>query len=378
MKIVIAHGHSSIEIFHSLIPLLLISDERPDWNVFFVDHIVFDLRRFSGDLLILLRRYDSTSSDQEIKSDLDELRGSFNKIIYFDDRASATTKMFNVASAVDVYWTRAKLSDINMYSKRYYGGQVFSDYYHNQYGIADEEVFFSPSGDKQIAANMRVAWNIGIGAYPTQNDNFLNRHHSKIKKLLTVFSITGQTFALRKIVKTYLNQMTRELSTEINIASKHDRVSARFQSHAYRNSISYQRVMFKKRIVSNSTFLTDILPRSQFLTETGSIKGVLSPFGWGEICFRDFEAVLGGALLIKADMSHVETWPNIYTLDSYYPVAWNGSDIESVCDWMVSANALRYRIESARNIYRDAILCCKDRAVTMIEESFKSDPEKLL
>ena len=30
---------------------------------------------------------------------------------------------------------------------------------------------------------------------------------------------------------------------------------------------------------------------------------MLSPFGWGEICYRDFEAALNGMLLIKPDMN---------------------------------------------------------------------------
>lgn len=373
-----AHGHSSIEIFHSLIPLLFVSDERPDWRVVFVDHLIFDLRKFSGDMLILLRRFDSTSSDHEIKRDLDSFRGNFNKIVYFDDRASATTKMFNVASLVDVYWTRAKLRDVSLYSTSHYGGQIFSDYYHKQHGIVDEEVFYSPIGEEQIAADMKIAWNIGIGAYPTHRNGFLNYHHQKVKKILTLFSVTGQTFALRKIIKIYLRQMEVELSKEINVASKHHKVSARFQSHAYRNSVAYQRVLYEKLAVNNGTFLTGLVPQSQFLSETGSIKGILSPFGWGEICFRDFEAILGGALLIKADMDHIETWPNIYTSNSYYPIAWNGSDIESVSDLMVSENFLMHRIESARQIYKDALLNYTVRAVAMIEESFKCHQEMSL
>ena len=31
----------------------------------------------------------------------------------------------------------------------------------------------------------------------------------------------------------------------------------------------------------------------------------MSPFGFGEICYRDFEAMLNGACLIKPDVSHL-------------------------------------------------------------------------
>ena len=54
---------------------------------------------------------------------------------------------------------------------------------------------------------------------------------------------------------------------------------------------------------------------------------VLSPFGYGEICFRDFEAVLSGALLLKPDCGHLETWPDIYGEGTYVPLDWMASDL---------------------------------------------------
>ena len=31
----------------------------------------------------------------------------------------------------------------------------------------------------------------------------------------------------------------------------------------------------------------------------------ISPFGWGEICFRDFESIILGKLLIKPNCDHI-------------------------------------------------------------------------
>ena len=54
---------------------------------------------------------------------------------------------------------------------------------------------------------------------------------------------------------------------------------------------------------------------------------MLSPFGWGELCLRDYEAVLGGALLLKPDMSHLETWPDVFVPhDTYAPFDWDATD----------------------------------------------------
>ena len=41
-------------------------------------------------------------------------------------------------------------------------------------------------------------------------------------------------------------------------------------------------------------------------------KVSIGAFGWGEVCYREFEAIICGAAFITADMSKIETWPNIY------------------------------------------------------------------
>jgi hypothetical protein len=53
-----------------------------------------------------------------------------------------------------------------------------------------------------------------------------------------------------------------------------------------------------------------------------------SPFGYGEICWRDFEAILCGCVLVKPDMSHVETVPNVFVPnETYVPVRWDYQDL---------------------------------------------------
>ena len=52
--------------------------------------------------------------------------------------------------------------------------------------------------------------------------------------------------------------------------------------------------------------------RRQFFAELTHSKVVVSPFGWGEFALRDYETFLSGALLLKPDMSHMETYPDLY------------------------------------------------------------------
>ena len=72
---------------------------------------------------------------------------------------------------------------------------------------------------------------------------------------------------------------------------------------------------------------------------------VPSPFGLGEICYRDFEILFSGCLMIKPDMQHIKTWPNIYIpMETYIPCRWDFSDLEEKVRW-----ALR-NISKAQNI----------------------------
>lgn len=69
--------------------------------------------------------------------------------------------------------------------------------------------------------------------------------------------------------------------------------------------------------------------RRQYLREMNQSKLCFSPFGYGEVCFRDYEAMALGAVLIKPDMSHIETAPDLFVADqTYVPVRWDFADLK--------------------------------------------------
>ncbi|MFN4202127.1 MAG: glycosyltransferase [Tabrizicola sp.] len=84
---------------------------------------------------------------------------------------------------------------------------------------------------------------------------------------------------------------------------------------------------------------------AQFLCELRHSKVCLSPFGYGEVCWRDYEAVISGAVLLKPDMSHVETAPDIFVpWETYVPLAWDMSDLSEVLHRLLGDAPLRERI----------------------------------
>ena len=71
-------------------------------------------------------------------------------------------------------------------------------------------------------------------------------------------------------------------------------------------------------------FSLGIVPKKEYRKNMYESKFVVSPFGCGEICYRDYETFMAGAALIKPDMSHLETWPNLYIPnETYFPISWD-------------------------------------------------------
>jgi hypothetical protein len=71
------------------------------------------------------------------------------------------------------------------------------------------------------------------------------------------------------------------------------------------------------------------VPRRAYLRELAASKLCFSPFGYGEVCWRDYEAVMCGSVLLKPDMSHVETYPDIFRAgETYVPLRWDLADLE--------------------------------------------------
>ena len=65
-------------------------------------------------------------------------------------------------------------------------------------------------------------------------------------------------------------------------------------------------------------------------------KVLLAPFGYGEMAPRDLESAQLGSILIKPNMQHVDTYPNIYVEnETYIPCKHDYSDLEEKIEYAV-------------------------------------------
>jgi len=88
----------------------------------------------------------------------------------------------------------------------------------------------------------------------------------------------------------------------------------------------------------------------QFVEIMKRSKIGLSPFGMGELCYRDLELIQWGCLLIKPDMSKVITEPDFFKpMETYVPVKLDWSDLnETIHKVLDNFKDYQYIIDNAR------------------------------
>ena len=81
----------------------------------------------------------------------------------------------------------------------------------------------------------------------------------------------------------------------------------------------------------------------------------MAPIGYGEMAVRDIEAASFGSILIKPDMSHINSYPFIYKDGvTYISCKYDWSDIEEKIDFVLSnySTLQPYLTENLRNEYK--------------------------
>jgi hypothetical protein len=90
--------------------------------------------------------------------------------------------------------------------------------------------------------------------------------------------------------------------------------------------------------------------RKAYFQELRQSKICFSPFGYGEVCWRDFEAMSTGAVLVKPDMSHLKLAHDVFVPgETYVPIKWDLSDFGETVGRLLATPPEMQRI--AKNAY---------------------------
>ena len=102
------------------------------------------------------------------------------------------------------------------------------------------------------------------------------------------------------------------------------------------------------------------LKPSRYLRELRNSKLCFSPFGYGEVCWRDYEAMSSGAMLLKPDMAHLTLAKDHFRpFETYVPLSWDLSDFRDKVEYYLHHEAERTTI--ARNAFEQLRVHYRER-----------------
>lgn len=255
--------------------------------------------------------------------------GNKTKIIYLDGDDDVCVQWPETLKDIDLYLKKHMFSDRNDYRKTYLGKSNLHDYAVRQFGHVITPMDYGNEGNVPFMIDKTA---------PVAED--------QLHKIQTSWNIGLD----KKILDLYASRRERPLSHEREF-------DLAFRGSVKRETFTY----FLRRDVEDRLRPLEgryklligsaRVSQDEYYRELTNSKICVSPFGFGEICWRDFETVLCGALLIKPDMSHVATAPNIFVAnETYVPVKWDFSDLEATVAHYLDHEDERRRI--VENAYR--------------------------
>ena len=350
-RITVLSIHDRIACFHSLMPFIFSREPR---RFQFTDSAAWCLQEDRASVLIMVRRFIKPD-----RVDIDlmrALRSKYRRIAFFHDDAGGGIPRLDVLPYVDLFYSKALFRDRSLYGKTLYGKELYSDFFHKKYGVSDPGPRERPTESRPSElGKLRLSWNIGVGDYP----------RAKLRQRAGVAATLALGFAAARAFYSRSPMPKDPVAANRGVYPVHARMGL-----AGPPSIAHQRVLILERIKDDPDFLTGPVSQRRFNTEVRNSRITLSPFGWGELCLRDFEAVLGGSLLLKPDMSHVETWPDVFVpSETYVPFDWEGQDLVARARAYLTDEPARARVaRRAYESYRDQLASLTERFESTIEE----------
>lgn len=161
-------------------------------------------------------------------------------------------------------------------------------------------------------------------------------------------------------VGSYLNFSDSNYTRDVDLCAIYQGVHVENTDHLVRNDLCYTKHRTTAWDILKKTqgivYEIDKRPYPDFINVMQRSKASLSPFGMGEICFRDFEIIQFGSVMIKPDMGLVRTEPNIYIpYETYIPCKLDYSDLPEKIQWVKdNPEECKRIVETARKIMKQS------------------------
>ncbi len=224
--------------------------------------------------------------------------------VLLDAADQTTSEHLALIPHVDLFAKGQILTDRSAYATDYEGGYVFTDYIARTLGIDLDGWHFGARVPPEWARRMHLSWNVA--------------------------TLRGGGHLAAAIAR-IPGRSRRPIGLHLRAGSGGDGWYRRVRAWSARMAAAAAAAAGVTATPSTR------IPRPRYLAELAASRIAFSPFGWGEVCFRDFEAAAFGAVLLKPDVSHLRTRPNIFEpMRTYVPVRWDLADLADRISWIES------------------------------------------
>lgn len=305
------------------------------------NHLNKDLK--DADFLLIHSRYFDRGKNLNNGTRMDEkslwkyllqMRQTTGKLIWFDAADSTGSSDFPIIPYVDVFLKKQLLKDKTYYTEQNSNNDL--RIWLNSPGAQKAAYPFKPCPIDQLH-KVRLGWNLGLNDY-----RYFGYKLSRLSNFLS-YGLYPLKFS------SVQSDRCLDLTFRGTI---HNENNGSFKVSEQRNTVLKLLKDYKGNIASGLS-----IPKSKYWQELRRSKLSISPYGWGEICYRDFETFISGALLVKPAMQHLETYPDLYKPnETYIPVSWDLADLPEKLDHLMT-HFSHYKdvAQNGQEMYKNAV-----------------------
>jgi len=223
------------------------------------------------------------------------------KLIYFDGDDDSCVQWGELVELSDLYVKKHVFADVSWYGKTFHGKSNLTDYVStiSDRSFADNIIPHSGTVAEEQRRKIVLGYNIGMD-----------------DKITNLFRDTRPSTPAEKTVDVMCRAACKPDNWIYPFRNPIEAALEPLKAAGYNILVPNQRV-----------------DQQDYYQEMRTSRICVSPFGFGELCWRDFETVLMGSLLVKPDMSHIRTEPDIFVpFQTYVPCRWDFSDLAEVCE----------------------------------------------
>ena len=222
--------------------------------------------------------------------------GNRPRFVYFDGDDDSAVLWPEVVELVDLYVKKHLFTDPAAYGRSFTGKSNLTDYAarHGGWSFADDIIPIGQPTPLTSPERLHLGWSIALD--------------DEIARLPTISPRADRSI---------------DLCGRVHVAPGNWLEALRAPAiKALESARARWRVAVPRERVSQAAYQAELR----------SARLCVSPFGYGELCWRDFEAIRAGCLLVKPDTGHIRTDPDLFVPGiTYVPVRWDFADLEQAC-----------------------------------------------